>query len=177
VVPSGTEAVTGATVAQEAADAIQDDLKFVTIMFSIFAGVALFVGAFIIWNTFTMVVAQRSREIALLRAVGATRRQVMRSLVTEAWPLDLVASAIGIVLGVLVAKGLNALMARRTPRRRLAACEKSPSVEVLSGGGRSLLGLDAAHQDQMGLDLDAFTVAGSRSGRARFCAWGRRRRR
>jgi putative ABC transport system permease protein len=110
VVPAGAEAVTGATVAKEASDAIQDDLKFVTIMFSIFAGVALFVGAFIIWNTFTMVVTQRSREIALLRAVGATRGQVMRSLVTEALLLGLMASAVGIVLGVLVAKGLNALM-------------------------------------------------------------------
>ena len=50
----------------------------------IFAGIALFVGSFIIWNTFTMIVTQRSREIALLRAIGATRRQVMRSLLLEA---------------------------------------------------------------------------------------------
>ncbi len=110
VVPAGAEAVTGATVAQEASDAIQDDLQFVTILFSVFAGVALFVGAFIIWNTFTMVVTQRSREIALLRAIGATRRQVMRSLITEALLLGLIASAFGIVVGILVAKGLNALM-------------------------------------------------------------------
>ena len=53
-------------------------------LFSVFAGIALFVGSFIIWNTFTMIVTQRSREIALLRAVGATRRQVMRSLLVEA---------------------------------------------------------------------------------------------
>ncbi len=80
VVPDGTEAVTGATVAQESSDAIKEDLKFVGILFMIFAGVALFVGSFIIWNTFTMIVTQRSREIALLRAIGATRRQVLRSL-------------------------------------------------------------------------------------------------
>ena len=48
-----------------------------SILFMIFAGIALFVGSFIIWNTFTMIVTQRSREIALLRAVGATRRQVL----------------------------------------------------------------------------------------------------
>ncbi len=99
VVPEGTEAVTGKTVAQENSDAVQKDLKVVGILFMIFAGVALFVGAFIIWNTFTMIVTQRSREIALLRAIGATRRQVMRSLVLEAVLLGIGASAIGIGLG------------------------------------------------------------------------------
>ena len=62
---------------------IKEDLKIVGILFMIFAGIALFVGAFIIWNTFTMIVTQRSREIALLRAIGATRRQVMRSLLAR----------------------------------------------------------------------------------------------
>jgi putative ABC transport system permease protein len=109
-VPDGTEAVTGATVAEESAEAISAELEFVSILFSVFAGVALFVGAFIIWNTFTMIVTQRSREIALLRAVGATRRQVMRTLMTEALLLGAAASAIGIALGVAVATGLNALM-------------------------------------------------------------------
>ena len=63
------------------------------ILFMIFAGIALFVGSFIIWNTFTMIVTQRSREIALLRAIGATRRQVMRSLLLEALLLGVAASA------------------------------------------------------------------------------------
>ncbi len=67
-------------------------------------------GAFIIWNTFTMTVSQRSREIALLRAIGARRRQVMTSLLVEALVLGLAASAIGIGLGVAVAKGLKMLM-------------------------------------------------------------------
>src|SRR6478609_6369101 len=111
VLPAGTEAVTGAHVAKENSDAINADLKVVTVMFMIFAGIALFVGSFIIWNTFTMTVTQRSREIALLRAVGATRRQVLRSLLVEALVLGAVASAVGVVLGIGVAKGLNALMA------------------------------------------------------------------
>ena len=110
VVPDGAEAVTGATVAQENSDAVKEDLKFVGILFMIFAGIALFVGGFIIWNTFTMIVTQRSREIALLRAIGATRRQVLRSLLLEAVMLGSVASAIGIGLGLGVAKGLNVLM-------------------------------------------------------------------
>ncbi len=110
VVPKGSEAVTGATVAQENADAITDDLKVVNILFSIFAGIALFVGAFIIWNTFTMIVTQRSREIALLRAIGATRRQVMGNLLLEAVVVGAAASAAGIALGVGVAQGLRVLM-------------------------------------------------------------------
>ncbi|HYO39250.1 MAG TPA: FtsX-like permease family protein [Nocardioidaceae bacterium] len=110
VVPDGTEAVTGAAVSKENADAVDKELEVVRIMFAIFAGIALFVGAFIIWNTFTMTITQRSREIALLRAIGATRRQVLRGLLTEALVLGAAASAIGIALGLAVAKGLNALM-------------------------------------------------------------------
>ncbi len=110
VVPIGTEAVTGKTVAQENSDAVQKDLKVVGILFMIFAGIALFVGSFIIWNTFTMIVTQRSREIALLRAIGATRRQVLRSLMLEAVLLGVAASAIGVGLGMGVAKGLTTLM-------------------------------------------------------------------
>lgn len=110
VLPRGTEAVTGATVAHENASAINDSLGFFSVLLMIFAGIALFVGSFIIWNTFTMTITQRSREIALLRAIGATRRQVLRGLVTEALVIGLGASAVGIGLGVLVAKGLNALM-------------------------------------------------------------------
>ncbi len=110
VAPDGVEAVTGQTVADEASDAVSEDLKFLNILLEIFAGVALFVGSFIIWNTFTMTVTQRAREIALVRAVGATRWQVLRSLLTEALLLGVVASAIGIVLGAGVARGLTALM-------------------------------------------------------------------
>ena len=110
-VPDSAEAVTGAHVAKENADAVDENLKIVTIMFMIFAGIALFVGSFIIWNTFTMIVTQRSREIALLRAVGATRRQVLKNLLGEALLLGVGASAVGVALGIGVAKGLNALMA------------------------------------------------------------------
>jgi putative ABC transport system permease protein len=110
VVPDGAEAVTGATVSAENSKAVKEDLAMVGILFKIFAGIALFVGAFIIWNTFTMIVTQRSREIALMRAIGATRRQVLRSLLLEAALIGAGASAVGIVLGVGVAKGLKALM-------------------------------------------------------------------
>ncbi|MET0837748.1 MAG: ABC transporter permease, partial [Marmoricola sp.] len=110
IAPDGVEAVTGKTVAKESSDAIKKDLKVVGIMFMIFAGVALFVGSFIIWNTFTMIVTQRSREIALMRAIGSTRRQVMSRLLLEALLLGIAASAIGIGLGLAVAKSLTLLM-------------------------------------------------------------------
>src|SRR6266545_2218473 len=109
-VPDGVEAATGAAVAKETSDAIKNDLKIVRYIFMTFAGIALFVGSFIIWNTFTMTVTQRAREIALLRAIGATRRQVSRSLLTEALLLGAGASAAGIGLGVVVAKALKLLM-------------------------------------------------------------------
>ena len=110
VLPEGTEAQTGAAVAKENADATKENFQVVQVILSTFAGIALFVGAFIIWNTFTMTVTQRSREIALLRAIGARRRQVMNSLLAEAVALGLLASAVGLGLGFAVAKGLKALM-------------------------------------------------------------------
>ncbi|HEX5090790.1 MAG TPA: FtsX-like permease family protein [Nocardioides sp.] len=110
VIPTGTEAVTGAAVAKENADATKENFKVVGIIFGIFAGIALFVGSFIIWNTFTMTVTQRSREIALLRAIGAKRRQVLGSLLLEAVGLGVFASAAGFGLGIAVAKGLKVLM-------------------------------------------------------------------
>ncbi|MEU0840941.1 FtsX-like permease family protein [Streptomyces sp. NPDC005962] len=75
-----------------------------------FAGIALFIGVFIIVNTFTMLIAQRSREIALLRAIGASRRQVVRSVLAEAGLLGLVSSAIGFALGLGIALGLRPLL-------------------------------------------------------------------
>ncbi|HCB06812.1 MAG TPA: hypothetical protein DEQ43_21650 [Nocardioides bacterium] len=110
VLPEGTEAVTGAAVAKENADATKENFRIVGILFGIFAGIALFVGSFIIWNTFTMTVTQRSREIALLRAIGAKRRQVLGSLLLEAVLLGLFASAIGFAVGIGVAQALKWLM-------------------------------------------------------------------
>ncbi|MEU9121927.1 FtsX-like permease family protein [Streptomyces sp. NPDC048506] len=75
-----------------------------------FAGIALFVGVFIIANTFTMLISQRSREIALLRAVGASRRQVVRSVLAEAALLGLISSVVGFALGLGIAVGLRAVL-------------------------------------------------------------------
>jgi len=107
--PRGTEAVTGKKLSAEQTSGIKAGLGFLNTFLLVFAGVALFVGAFIILNTFTMLVAQRTRELALLRALGASRRQVMRSVIVEAVIVGTIASALGLGLGVLVAIGLRAL--------------------------------------------------------------------
>ena len=74
-----------------------------------FAAVALVVGTFLILNTFSIIVAQRTRELALFRALGATRRQVTRSVLLEALVVGLVGSTVGLLLGFVLALGLKAL--------------------------------------------------------------------
>ncbi|MFF4603069.1 ABC transporter permease [Streptomyces sp. NPDC001339] len=76
----------------------------------VFAGVALFIGSFLIINTFTMLVSRRTREIALLRAVGASRRQVARSVLLEALLVGLIASAAGFLLGLGIASVLPGIL-------------------------------------------------------------------
>ncbi|WP_329272751.1 ABC transporter permease [Streptomyces sp. NBC_01451] len=76
----------------------------------VFAGIALFVGTFIIANTFTMLVAQRTKELALMRAVGASRRQVTRSVLIEAFVVGAVAAVTGLVTGIGIGAGLKALL-------------------------------------------------------------------
>jgi putative ABC transport system permease protein len=75
-----------------------------------FGGIALFVGAFVIFNTLSITVAQRTRELATLRTLGATRRQVLRSVLLESLVLGAVASVVGLFVGFGLAKGLSALM-------------------------------------------------------------------
>jgi putative ABC transport system permease protein len=110
VLPPGVEVVTGQTVIQENTDAIEQSLSFFNTALLIFAFISLFVGAFTIYNTFSIIVGQRTRELALLRVVGASRRQVFRSVLAEAAIVGFVASAVGIGLGVLAAVGLKALI-------------------------------------------------------------------
>jgi putative ABC transport system permease protein len=108
--PKGFEAVTAKAVNKEQTTAISKALGFFNVFLLIFAGVALFVGLFIILNTFTMLVAQRTRELALLRAIGASRRQVMGAVLGEALVVGVVASTVGLVVGLLVALGVRGLL-------------------------------------------------------------------
>jgi putative ABC transport system permease protein len=95
---------------EEQASAVRQGLGFINYVLVGFAGISLFVAAFLIYNTFAMLVAQRGREMALLRAVGSSRGQVLRSVLVEAFVLALAAAVIGIALGYLVARLLVALL-------------------------------------------------------------------
>lgn len=109
VLPDGIVAETGDRVAAESQEQISEVLGFITTFLLVFAGVALFVGTFLIINTFSILVAQRSRELALLRALGASRRQVNRSVMVEATAVGLAGSTLGIGLGYVLAIGLKAV--------------------------------------------------------------------
>lgn len=109
-IPPGTEAITGKVFTAESQDAFQKIIGIFNTFLLVFALIALFVGSFIIYNTFSIIVAQRTRELALLRALGASRGQVLRSVFIEAFVVGLGASIIGVGFGVLLAIGLNKLM-------------------------------------------------------------------
>ncbi len=102
---------TGKAAADKQAASITDSLKFISIFLLVFAGIALVVGSFLIVNTFSMLVAQRTRELALLRAIGASRRQVTTSVLVEALAVGLVGSTLGLGVGLLLAMGLKAVFA------------------------------------------------------------------
>ena len=110
VIPPGTEALTGAKITAESQDQMRQAMSFFTTFMLVFATVALLVGAFMIFNTFSITVAQRTRESALLRALGASKRQVLVSVVIEALLVGLAASVVGLVAGVFVAAGLKAMI-------------------------------------------------------------------
>ncbi|WP_405884850.1 ABC transporter permease [Streptomyces sp. NBC_01136] len=110
VLPKGVEAITGQESAQENTDMISSQfLNIFTTLLLVFSGIALLVATFSIHNTFAIVVAQRTRENALLRALGASRRQVTVSTLVEASAVAVTASAAGLAGGVGIAAGLQAL--------------------------------------------------------------------
>lgn len=102
--------ITGQAAAAEARDEAGASLAFMNVFLMTFAIVALVVGAFVIHNTFVITVAQRNRETALLRALGARRRQVVRAVLLEALATGLFASALGVAVGIAVAQGLRAVL-------------------------------------------------------------------
>ncbi|MEQ4303502.1 ABC transporter permease [Plantactinospora sp. B6F1] len=98
---------TGEQLSDEASAGLKEGLSFFNNILLGFAGVALFVGIFLILNTFSIIVAQRTRELALLRALGAARGQVIGSVLVEAVAIGLVASVLGLGAGI----GVGALLA------------------------------------------------------------------
>ena len=110
VVADNIEVVTGDQQTQEQLDAVTEGLAFLNTALLAFAGVAVFVGAFVIQNTFRITVAQRVRKLALLRAVGATGSQVVRLVLIEAAIVAVLASAVGVIVGIGVAELIKTVM-------------------------------------------------------------------
>jgi putative ABC transport system permease protein len=107
--PDGAKVRSAAVEAQEDKDEISEFTSFIRYFLLAFAGIALFVGAFVIFNTLSITVAQRTREFATLRTVGASRRQVLGSVILEALTIGIIASVIGLFGGLGLAWALNRL--------------------------------------------------------------------
>lgn len=136
------EVVTSDQLAAELQGATDTIVGFLSTALLVFAGVSLLVGAFLINNTFAIIVAQRTRELALLRAVGASRRQVLGSVMLEATVVGVLASAIGVGLGVLVATALQSLLSAfgiDVPSTELVFAARTALVGMAVGVGITLL--------------------------------------
>jgi putative ABC transport system permease protein len=111
LLPPTAEVQTSAARTDEAVDDVNSTMGIFQKVLLAFGIIALFVGAFVIANTLSITIAQRMREFATLRTIGSSRRQVLRTVMLEALVVGLLASLIGLVLGLGIAKGLNALFA------------------------------------------------------------------
>ena len=142
VLGEGLAAITAAESREVIMEQVDSALGFFTIALGIFGAVALVVGAFIIANTFSIVVVQRTRELALLRALGATDRQVVGSLLLEAVLVGLLASVLGVVAGLGLAALLQALLSLfgfDMPSGALVLRPRTVAVALLVGVGVTLL--------------------------------------
>ncbi len=134
VLPEGLEATTGADITTEATDDISATfLDMLTTFLTMFAGIALLVATFSIYNTFSIIVAQRTRQAALLRALGALRGQIMRSVVVEALLVGVIASLVGLAGGIGIAGLLKGLFD--------AAGFALPAGGIVISGGTIVTGL------------------------------------
>ena len=154
--PDGSEAITGAALTDEQQANLESDfLGFFKAFLLVFAGIALVVATFSIYNTFSILVAQRTRESALLRALGASRRQVLASTVVEALVVGVLASAIGVAAGVGLAAGLSAL----SESAGFAVAGTALMVETTALVGAAVVGVVATLIASVGPALKASRVA------------------
>jgi putative ABC transport system permease protein len=109
VLPARLTVETGVQAAERQSDDIKEDLAFFRIVLLVFGGVALLVGSFLIFNTFSITVAQRIRELGMLRTLGASRGQILRGMVLEATIIGAVGSVLGVLAGIGFAGALNAM--------------------------------------------------------------------
>ena len=142
ILPASAQVQTGAEQAQASAKETKTFMKFIQLFLLAFGGIALFVGAFVIFNTLSITVAQRTREFATLRALGASRRQVLRSVLLEGFVIGFIASIVGLLLGVGLAKGLTWLLGRLDldlPQTGTVFETRTVVVSLLVGVGITLI--------------------------------------
>ena len=109
ILPPDAQVLSGSEQAASDAADTNDFISFLRTFLLAFGGIALFVGSFVIANSLSITIAQRTREFATLRTIGATNRQILGSVIVEALVVGVVASVVGLFLGLLLAKGLFAL--------------------------------------------------------------------
>ena len=142
VLPPHTKVETGAQRSADIANRLQTAFGFINTFLLAFALIALFVAIFLIFNTFSMLVAQRTRELALLRAVGASRGQVRQSVLAEAAVLGVIAAAVGVLGGIAVSQGLRLLLkvfGADLPAAPLVIQPRTIIVSLILGVGITLI--------------------------------------
>ena len=136
MVPPTLRVETAEQNANRSSNEIHDALSFLPIFLGVFAAVALIVGAFVIFNTFSITVSQRIREYGLLRTLGASRRQVLTSVFVEAALIGLVGAVLGVLGGLLFAKGIESLfdaLGIGLPTTALVVATRTVIVSVVIG--------------------------------------------
>jgi putative ABC transport system permease protein len=140
--PRSVDVRTGSEQAAKQSSDIRDNLGFLKTALFAFAGISLFVGAFLIFNTFSITVAQRMREFALLRTLGASRRQIWRAVVSEGLTLGFVGGVVGFALGIGTAALLRALfkaVGADLPSKGVVVESRTVIVTILVGTVVSLV--------------------------------------
>ncbi len=140
--PDVAEVLTSAEITAQAQSEVQKSLSFLTIFLAIFSFIALGVGMFVIYNVFSITAAQRQRENALLRALGASRRQITTSMILEAFVVGLIGSVLGLIGGIGLAAGIKALLGAldyEIPARGLAVEMPTVVITIVAGLVASLI--------------------------------------
>jgi putative ABC transport system permease protein len=142
LVPASLQVVDAQAQAEQDAADTNEGMSFIRYFFLGFGAIALFVGSFVIFNTLSITVAQRTREFATLRTLGASRKQVMRSVILEGLAIGLLASVIGLIAGFGIYKGLDALfvaLGADLPKTGTVLATRTIIVSVLVGTSVTLL--------------------------------------
>ncbi len=174
--PSSLRVETAQENADRNSSEIRDSLKFLTIALLAFAAIALFVGSFVIFNVFSITVAQRTREFGMLRTLGAARGQILRSVLLEGLIIGFFGAVAGLLLGIALAVGLRAVMkavGADLPANDLVVESRTVIVSLAIGVGVTLLSsLIPALRSTRVPPIAALTEADSPAGRGRIVLRG-----